>query len=628
MVLILLGMFMQLNTGSELPDKVEISPKTASIEVGDTFIFSAIAYDQDDQVVAGLSPRWHIAESSIATVNEFGIVEAHSPGTAILVVVLGGKPGYAEITVEKNREANLVASLPAPFILSHTSMPIKATLDGQAIEGRIRYKSNDVSVARVTKQGYIHAQSPGSAVVSVQAHGHSTNVEAFVRENPSVSYQIAQNRYIVRQGDVVRFRVQATDENGDIVDGIYPRWEVSGDGFYLTNEGGEGIFVADQALDYTITAHIGIDIQRTLILPVEERIHQETLSIAGRGAIAHHHSGDMWAFEGIDGRDYAYVGTFMYDWMKVFDVTTPDTPVLMDSIRVDARRINDVKIHHSNEIAVITREGASNRRNGIVILDLTNPAHPTILSEYSRTVTGGVHNVWIEEDLVYACHNGTSELHIIDISDRENPMEVGRWGLNKEDKTLHDVIVQDGYAYLSYWDDGVVILDVGAGTHGGTPTVPIMVSRLSYPEGHTHVAWRDGQYLFVGDEIFPDNWDAGKPLDARGYIHILDVSNMEAPIEVARYEVPDAGAHNIWVEDERLYVGYYQGGLRVVDISGELRGNLYDQGREIAHILTTDDQSMVPGWPMTWGAQIFKGHIYTSDLNSGLWIARMDRISP
>ena len=27
----------------------------------------------------------------------------------------------------------------------------------------------------------------------------------------------------------------------------------------------------------------------------------------------------------------------------------------------------------------------------------------------------------------------------------------------------YDVIVQDGYAYVSYWDDGAVVLDVGAG---------------------------------------------------------------------------------------------------------------------------------------------------------------------
>ena len=31
----------------------------------------------------------------------------------------------------------------------------------------------------------------------------------------------------------------------------------------------------------------------------------------------------------------------------------------------------------------------------------------------------------------------------------------------------------------------------------------------------------------------------------------------------------------------------------------------------------------VPNWSMTWGAQIHKGRIYTSDLNWGLWIAEL-----
>ena len=262
----------------------------------------------------------------------------------------------------------------------------------------------------------------------------------------------------------------------------------------------------------------------------------------GRGAAADHHSGDTWVFEGVNGRDYAYVGTYMHDWMKSWDVTDPAAPILTDSVQLDARRINDVKIHSNNRIGILTREGASDRRNGIVILDLSEPAHPTIISEYKRTVPGGVHNVWIEGDLVYAVHNGTSDIHIIDISDPANPDEVGRWGMPESDhKSLHDVIVQDGYAYLSYWDDGAVMLDVGAGTHGGTPTEPAFVSRHKYPAGNTHTAWRAGRYLFVGDEIFPDQWDPEAPIEARGYIHVLDMEDPANPVEVARYEVPEAG---------------------------------------------------------------------------------------
>jgi hypothetical protein len=276
-------------------------------------------------------------------------------------------------------------------------------------------------------------------------------------------------------------------------------------------------------------------------------------------------------------------------------------------------------------VGIVTREGASSRRNGIVLLDLSTPAHPTILSEYTETLTGGVHNVWIvgEEELIYAVHNGTRAVHVLDMSDPTAVREVGRWGLDREQRSLHDVIVQDGYAYVSYWDDGVVILDVGAGSHGGTPTDPVLVSRYAYPIGNTHVAWRHGRYLFVGDEIFPGDWDPSGPIEARGYVHVLDMTDMENPVEVARYEVPEAGAHNVWAEGDRLYVGYYQGGLRVLDISGELRGDLYAQGRELAVLKTRAPDAVVPNWSMTWGAQIHKGRIYTSDLNSGLWIAEL-----
>jgi len=105
-------------------------------------------------------------------------------------------------------------------------------------------------------------------------------------------------------------------------------------------------------------------------------------------------------------------------------------------------------------------------------------------------------------------------------------------------------------------------------------------------------------------------------------VHVIDYSDADNPREVARYEVPEAGAHNFWVEDDLLYVGYYQGGLRVVDVSGELRGDLYRQGRELAVFKTTDAQAVVPNWPMTFNAQPYKDNLFMSDFNSGLWIAR------
>ena len=87
--------------------------------------------------------------------------------------------------------------------------------------------------------------------------------------------------------------------------------------------------------------------------------------------------------------------------------------------------------------------------------------------------------------------------------------------------------------------------------------------------------------------------------------------------------MPEVGTHNLWVEDDIMYVAYYQGGLRVVDVSGELLGDLYRQGREIGYFLAYDPMGFVPNSPFAWGPQPYKGNIFFSDHNSGLWAVRI-----
>ena len=103
----------------------------------------------------------------------------------------------------------------------------------------------------------------------------------------------------------------------------------------------------------------------------------------------------------------------------------------------------------------------------------------------------------------------------------------------------------------------------------------------------------------------------------------MDFTDPENPEMVARYEVPEFGTHNLWVEDDKLYQSYYEGGLRVVDISGELMGNLYTQGREIAVFKSASPVGYTPNATMVWGTQPFKGHVFFSDTNSGLWSVKL-----
>ena len=227
-----------------------------------------------------------------------------------------------------------------------------------------------------------------------------------------------------------------------------------------------------------------------------------------------------------------------------------------------------MKVSENGEIAVISREGASNRKNGIVVLGVGNPREGVpILSEFTDQLTGGVHNLFISEDHVFALSAGR-RYDVINIADPRNPRRVGQFELGTPGHGIHDVWVSDGVAFSSNWADGVVAVDVGGGGRGGPPEQPVELGRYAHPNGWNHAAFpyrsqSTGKfYLFAGDESFPYgdlNRDEGAVPDPHGrWIHIIDWSDWDNPREVARYQVPETGSHNLWVEDDTLYVAVLQ----------------------------------------------------------------------
>jgi hypothetical protein len=345
--------------------------------------------------------------------------------------------------------------------------------------------------------------------------------------------------------------------------------------------------------------------------------------------------------------NYAYYSTIT-DRFLVYDISDPAHPQLTDTVKVDARLVNDIMTTADGKILVISREGASSRKNGIAFYDTSDPAHPKLISEYTATVTGGVHSAFVNGHYVYLTDDATGSMRVIDFADVKNPKEVARWqtenpaaetiktkeGDEVVGRYLHDLYVKDGLAYLAYWHDGLIILDVGAGLKGGSPEHPQFISQFRFNHNElygngwlagTHSVFRDRNYLFIGDEVLPSFFDilSHNRIPVRGICHVLDISDINHPRKVAEYPVPEGGAHNIWVEDGIMYMGYYSGGGRVVDVSGELRGDLYRQGREIGRVWTGDPEGYRANLPFTWGAQPHKGFIYFNDINSGLWVVKL-----
>ena len=631
---------------------VRTEPAEIVVEVGDSLSTGddvrMIAFDADDNPVRGVRILGSI-DSRFAVLEE-GHIKGVAEGSAELRMAIRVPPASGTGPPEIRTFTAPLRVVGPPVVAVEIVDPEVRFFTGGMVQLQARALSEDGSerrtvevawtsdrrrLATVDARGFVRAIRPGAVTITA-AVGDIRNTYSFeVEENPVAAVEVTGPSR-GRTGDVLRYSVVARDTDGDEVAGAPVDFSVAS--FETRADMGasvypDGAFVAERPGLYRVTGTAAARTGQALVEVVERGVEHEVI-VTGRGLVADRPTSDLWVFTGIDGRDYVYTGTHLGGQrMLAWDVTNPANPVLTDFVEVDARVVNDVKVNSRATVAVITREGASDRKNGIVLLDLTDPAHPVVADTYTNDLTGGVHNVFFSGDNLYAIHNGTLDVHVLNVADPTDVEEVGRWGIDKPGKYLHDIWVVDGLAYVSYWNDGVYILDAGDGRWGGTPTEPVEVSSFAYKEGNTHFAFpytnADGhRYLFVGDEIF-DCEDCisrnGHPGDgSRGFVHVLDLEDPENLREVARYEVPEAGAHNLWVEDDKMYVAYYQAGLRVVDVSGELRGDLYKQGREMAWFPTGTPDGNVVNSPMAWGPQPFKGHVYVSDLNSGLWVVRIE----
>jgi hypothetical protein len=629
---------------------VEVNPTETATPVGSKLQFKAVGKDENGQPVPEAVKYWFAAPFDSASATDSGEVSFVQPGVITIGAVIGKKIGYAHVTVGKPHIASISVAGPAAPLAVGSSHRLTAIPRNPSGDPRtdivLAWNSENPNLASVDSAGLVRALKPGKAIIRATGEGVSGETTVSVVKNPVSALTVAPATSSAKTGDVVHF--SAGGKNGAAVP-VEIAWSVREDGAQIWPDGG---FVASRPGTYTVFASAGDRVASASIVVAPRDIERQ-LDVVGHAMPKDEQIAEEWIWD-----HYAYLSAIS-DKLYIFDIADPAHPQAADPVKVDARLINDVSVTPDGKIGVITREGASNRKNGIVFLDTTDPLHPKKISEYTTTVTGGVHSAYVNSHYVYLTDDATGSLRVIDFADVTNPKEVARWQVESSGQTqvkvaiptdegggftlagryLHDDQVVDGLAYLAYWRDGVVILDVGNGMKGGSPEHPQFVSqyRFNYDElyGSTwiagaHAVFRYKNYLFVGDEVFPQDFNLAsrERIPVRGIAHILEISDIYHPREVATYSVPEAGSHNIWVVDDVMYIGYYNGGARVVDVSGELRGELYSQGREIAHFWSGDANGYRPNLPFAWGVFPYKGLIYINDVHSGLWITRLGKQKP
>ncbi len=616
---------------------VVVTPSVKEAEVGQTVKLNVVATDASGKVINEHPSTFFAGPFDIAAADDDGNIKLFGTGQVTVGAIVGNKAGITTFMVKAPGIKTIeIATLKNPLTVGSNQHLNSVTriFNGDPRTGvPVSWTSDNTQVATVDAAGMVTAIGPGKANITATSGTATGTTTVTIIPNKLRSLSVTAGAKTARTGDVIRFTAK-----GDPAGDFSTRWSVSGNGANVDTDGG---FVADSPGTYIVTALSG-NVSGSASIVVSPRDQECDIKLVGRALFKEHQAAEQWIIG-----NHAYVSTIA-DRFMVYDISDPANPKLTDTIKVDARIVNDISTTADGKILVISREGASNRKNGIAFYDTSDPAHPKLISEYTETVTGGVHSAFVDSHYVYLTDDATGSMRVIDFKDVKNPKEVARWqtdnplagmirtkeGEQIAGRYIHDLQVKDGLAYLAYWREGLIILDVGAGLKGGSPERPQLVSQLRFNHNElygngwlagTHSVYRYKNYVFIGDEVFPTIFDikSQKRVPVRGIVHVVDVSDINNPHKVAEYPVPEGGAHNMWVENDVMVIGYYSGGGRVVDVSGELRGDLYRQGREMARVYTGDPNGYRPNLPMTWGAQPHKGLIYFNDINSGLWIMKL-----
>jgi hypothetical protein len=357
-----------------------------------------------------------------------------------------------------------------------------------------------------------------------------------------------------------------------------------------------------------------------------------SLALIGHGPVSERHTAEI----NVRG-NYAYTSTWGFlqaygNAVKIWNVAG-NTPQLIDSLIVDfASTLGDVQVTDDGQLLVVATELSG---GSIMIYSLADPAHPQLITRYTTPLTDpGVHTAEVQRvnGKLYAflcidpASSSPARLVIVDLSTPSSPQQVFSAAMGSP--YVHDVYVRDGILITALWNQGITIWDIGGGGRGGSVSNPVQLGNIATVGGKAHNVWwyhsanGEKRYAFVGEEG-PGSIGSS----SIGDIHVVDMSNMSAPREVAFYHLSGAGTHNFYVDETRgiLYAAFYNGGVRAIDVNGDLstcdaanksadgRCDLGKMGREVASGPTG------VGAVYVWGVQLSGGYVYASDMLNGIW---------
>jgi uncharacterized protein YjdB len=162
---------------------VVVSPRVASLRVGQTQQLAATLLNQAGATVAAGAVTWTSVEPTIATVSAPGLVTMLTTGSTAIQATIGGVTGIASLQGVPGVASISIAGLTRAVAVGEQVPLSFRTLDaaGNALVARaVTWSSSAPTVATVNADGVIAGVAPGAAVVTATSEGRTATVNVVV----------------------------------------------------------------------------------------------------------------------------------------------------------------------------------------------------------------------------------------------------------------------------------------------------------------------------------------------------------------------------------------------------------------------------------------------------------------
>ncbi len=243
--------------------RIEVSPSTASVETGETQQFSAIAYDQYDEVMESITFAWSSSNETVGTINSGGLFSALSSGSTTITATSGIISGTASMTV----------TLPAPILTRIEVSPSTASVETgetqqftatgydqyDAVMESITFawSSSNETVGTINSGGLFSAVSPSSTTITATSGliSGTASVTVTVPAPVLTSIEVSPSTASVETGQTQQFTATGYDQYDEVMESITFTWSSSNEAVGTITQ--EGLFSANSSGLATVTAASG-----------------------------------------------------------------------------------------------------------------------------------------------------------------------------------------------------------------------------------------------------------------------------------------------------------------------------------------------------------------------------------